>query len=174
MKPHTHLVQQAEDVVVVHQVGDALCCRPSGALEEAFTQLAEGQVEHGVDLANIAFPAVDVSISAVMCGLPTTDMSSDMPDPPDMSVEVHDELAHEIGHPLSAVVLILIEVGHQCSDTAAGGLSILHGCAQDHCSLCCPAVLVICKLGSLNCKTRCSSQCSRLGTCMWLPLQISS
>jgi hypothetical protein len=54
----THLVEQAEDVVLVHQVADCLNHRPGCLLEVAVTQAGEGLFVHDLNLRDVALPVV--------------------------------------------------------------------------------------------------------------------
>ncbi len=51
------LVEQAEDMVVVHDVGDELYCGPGRGLVVALAQLLERHLVHRLDLWDIALPA---------------------------------------------------------------------------------------------------------------------
>ncbi len=53
---HAYLVQQAEDVVIVHYVLDLLHSGPGRGLVVALAQLEERHLVHGLDLRHIAFP----------------------------------------------------------------------------------------------------------------------
>jgi len=52
----SHLVEEAEDVVLVHEVRHRLNHRPGGLLEVAVTQAGEGLLIHHLDLGDVALP----------------------------------------------------------------------------------------------------------------------
>jgi hypothetical protein len=51
-----HPIEQAEDMVLVHQVCNQLHWGPGGRLVEALTQGGKGYLVHGVDLPDVALP----------------------------------------------------------------------------------------------------------------------
>ena len=51
-----HLVQHAEDMVMIHQLRDGVHGRPGLRLEEALAEFGKGDVVHGLDLPHVAFP----------------------------------------------------------------------------------------------------------------------
>lgn len=55
--PQPHLVEQAEHMVLVHQVSHHLHWGPGAALEEALAQLGKGHLVHGEHLTDVALPA---------------------------------------------------------------------------------------------------------------------